>query len=308
MRDDRVGGWGNLTVQQAFEFSSNIGVSKLVSRHFGRDYNEYINYLKKFGLDKPLNSLHMEGVTEAYFKTRQDPTWSGITLPWMSIGYESRISPLQLLTFYNAIANDGYQMEPYLVRKIMQADDVIEAYQPSKSKKKDYALKKTLQKMQILLQGVVQRGTAKNINPKNYRIAGKTGTSQKLDDRGRYTKRYKTSFVGYFPANAPKYSCIVVIDEPKVDGASGGKVSAPVFRRIADKLFKQDTGIQIEEIEREVPLYLTQIPTAHLTYAEDMFDICRELGISVEAQDEQELVSPVPRRYLVELQETKDQT
>lgn len=302
MRDDRVGGWGKLTIQQAFEFSSNVGISKLISRHFGRDHDKYINYLKKFGLDAPLESLQMEGMTRAYFKSTKDQTWSGVTLPWMSVGYESKISPVQLLTFYNAIANDGFQVQPYLVTKVMEANQLIESYQPIVSKKK-ICSEATLEKLKILLEGVVERGTARKIQTDRYKIAGKTGTSQKLDKRGRYTKKYKTSFVGYFPADQPRYTCIVVIDEPKVDGASGGEVCAPVFRAIADKLFKQDMGIQTEVIEREVPLYLTQIPSNQPSYAQDMINICQELGISVEAQNGQELVAAVPRRYLVELQE-----
>ncbi|NJL15515.1 MAG: penicillin-binding protein 2, partial [Microscillaceae bacterium] len=253
MRDTRYGGWGRITLQQSLEYSSNIGVSRLITRHFGQSLeksDKFVTYLKNFGLGIPLDkSLLLEGTTRPYLKTTQDPTWSGVTLPWMSVGYESRLSPLQMLMFYNAIANQGYLVQPRLVRAISQTGKNLRVFEPQVSKQ-TICSASTLQKIQTMLKGVVLRGTAKNILSRQYAIAGKTGTSQKLNRRGQYTKKYKTSFVGYFPADAPKYSCIVVIDEPQGEDQYGAEVSAPVFREIADRLFSLDVDVQTPSVLR----------------------------------------------------------
>ncbi|NJO02607.1 MAG: penicillin-binding protein 2, partial [Bacteroidia bacterium] len=214
MRDTRPGGWGKITIQQAVELSSNIGVSKLISFHFGKNPDEYVRYMNQFGLTTSLTSLKLAGIARPYIKNTQDPTWSGVSLPWMSVGYELKASPLQMLTFFNAIANEGYLIEPMLIEKVSHTGQVIEQYAP-KTSKNPICSPATMAKIKTMLEGVVERGTARNIQSKRYKIAGKTGTSQKLNERGRYIKKYKTSFVGYFPADHPKYTCIVVIDEPK---------------------------------------------------------------------------------------------
>ncbi|MEO1653265.1 MAG: penicillin-binding protein, partial [Bacteroidota bacterium] len=309
MRDTRSGGWGRLTLNEAFIYSSNIGVSRLISRHFGqmkRNPDLYVNYIHKFGLGEALTSLHMAGIAKPYIKNTTDNTWSGVSLPWMSIGYELKVSPLQLLTFYNAIANDGYAMAPYLVRKITNAGEVIKEYKSQKSTT-PICSPETLLKMKILLRGVVERGTAKNINTKKYSISGKTGTSQKIDTRGRYIKKYKASFAGFFPSDEPKYSMIVVIDEPRGAEQYGGDVSAPVFRRIADQLYKMDVDIQTKDIPRETPLYMTNLPRNEVGSVDDIIQISQELGISTQPKTENEWVSPVPRRYAVQWRELKIQ-
>ncbi len=303
MRDDKVGGWGTLTVQQAFEFSSNIGISKLISRHFGRNPDELIAYLRKFGLAASLESIQLEGKSTPYIKDTSDPTWSGVSLPWMSVGYEMKVSPLQILTFYNAIANGGVRIEPLLVKQVARTGQVIASFDQNR-KPRRICSQATVAKMQTLLRGVVERGTARKIKSDLVRLAGKTGTSQKLNDRGRYTKKYKASFAGYFPANAPKYSCIVVIDEPQGADQYGGDVSAPVFKQIAEKLFSMDLDIQSTEVpKREAPLYLTNLPSKQVGFVDDYMKVCQALGISVESQTSSEIVSPQPRRYAVEWQE-----
>lgn len=298
MTDTRAGGWGSLSVQQAFEFSSNIGVSKLLSNHFGRKEQAYIDYLRKFGLANPLNSLKMVGVAKSYIKDTKDNTWSGVTLPWMSIGYESKISPLQLLTFYNAIANQGYIVEPKIIRKITKNDQLIEEYKTI-TQNKPIAKPENIQKITQLLEGVVERGTAKNIQSKQYRIAGKTGTSQKLNLRGRYIKKYRTSFAGFFPADKPKYSCIVVIDEPQGGEQYGGDVSAPVFKIISDKLYTQDADIQSKELKRETALFQTNLPNNQVSYVQDIKQVCDVLGIPNMSAKNHELVLPEAGKYQV---------
>jgi cell division protein FtsI (penicillin-binding protein 3) len=305
MKDTRVGGYGKITVKQALAYSSNVGISKLVSKHFGKKESKYIDYLKRFGLSTPLESMRLKGIFPPYIKNPQDPTWSGVTLPWMSVGYETRLSPLQVITFFNAIANNGYWIPPQLVRNVRQQDKFLEKYQ-NKTNEKPICSPQTLASLRDMMEAVVEYGTAKNIKTDKYKIAGKTGTSQKLNNRGRYIQKYRTSFVGYFPADKPKYTCIVVIDEPKGADQYGGDVCAPVFRQIADRLYAQDADVQSKmELKREAPLFQTNLPATHIGHIEDLKNICNELHITNQPRPNNEWVSPIAGRYTVDWQERK---
>lgn len=300
MRDTRYGGWGKITIQQALEQSSNVGVSKLITRHFGQNPDRYVEYLKGFELARPLNSFNIDGLVNPYIKDTKDPTWSGVTLPWMSVGYEMKVSPLQLVAFFNAIANNGTYIEPVLIKKVTRAGEVIEEFS-LRVREKPICSPQTLQKLKAMLEGVVLRGTAKRIQSSKFKIAGKTGTSQKLNRRGEYIRRYKTSFVGYFPADKPKYTCIVVVDQPRVGGQSGGEVAAPIFRKIADRLYTLDVDVQTPPVlKREAPLYKTNLPKNQPGYSTDFIEVCNTLSITTQPKDQNELVSPIPRRYTVE--------
>jgi cell division protein FtsI (penicillin-binding protein 3) len=240
MRDSKPGGYGTLTLQQAFEKSSNIAISKKVNEYFGAKPEKFIEYIEKFGLTQPL-SFQMEGVAKPFVKSPKSKHWSGTTLPWMSIGYEVSLTPLQTLTFYNAIANNGKMVRPLIVKETRVADQVLDTYAT------DVVIDKicsdeTLEKVKQMLVGVVDNGTAKNIHTEYYKIGGKTGTAQKLVQQ-IYTKSYYTSFVGFFPAEKPKYSCIVIIDNPKGFQNYGADVAAPVFKEVADKIFATDLSI-----------------------------------------------------------------
>lgn len=304
MKDTRVGGWGTQTFQQALENSSNIAVSRFVTRHFGKKIDKYLGYLDKFGLNTDLEkSFRLSGMAKPYIKTPKDATWSGVTLPWMSIGYELRLSPLQMLTFYNAIANDGYLVSPYLVKMIKRNDETLEKYEPSVNKN-PIAKSSSIQKIRTMLEGVVERGTATGIKSTKYKIAGKTGTSQKLNARGKYIKKYHTSFVGYFPAEKPKYSCIVVIDEPEGSEQYGGDVSAPVFRLIADRLYAQDIDVKSESVaKREVGLFQNDLPTQQVSYAEDAKGIFDFLQIPSMTIKNKEWVKTEAGKYEVNWEE-----
>lgn len=291
-----------ITVQQAFEQSSNVGISFLVTRHFGSKPSKYTKYLEKFKLSTPLESIRLLGLAKPYIKTPQDPTWSGVTLPWMSVGYETKISPLQVLAFHNAIANNGIFVHPRLVRTVRTQDKILAKF-PEKKEEKALCSAENLQKLKTMLEGVVERGTAKNIKTDKYKIAGKTGTAKKINERGKYVQKYRTSFVGYFPADKPKYSCIVVIDEPQGAEQYGGDVSAPIFRDIADRLYAQDADVQSKpELKRETPMYQTNLPTSHVGYIDDFKNICTELNISTQPKTTEEIVSPTAGRYTVDWQ------
>lgn len=275
MRDHKPGGFGRLTVKEVFEYSSNIGTAKLISEHFGSEPERYVEYLGHMGLTKPLG-FQMIGEGKPYIKHPSDTSWTGITLPWMSHGYELRMTPLQTLSLFNAVANEGMMVQPLIVKHIKKADKIIETF-GTKTINKRICSPETLIQVREMLEGVVERGTARNIRDSHYKIAGKTGTAKKVKN-GRYTNNYYTSFAGYFPSDAPKYSCIVVIDNPKGYRIYGSDVAAPVFKEIADKIYSLDLEMNnsYEQNERVVGVF----PVIRAGESEDLSMICNEIGIS----------------------------
>jgi len=250
MRDSKRGGHGMITVQRAFELSSNVGVSQVISNAYKKDPQKLINHLKMMGLGATVG-IEIPGEAQPKIKNVVDKDWSGVTLPWMSIGYEVLQTPLQTLTFYNAVANDGKMMKPQLVREIRKNTKVIKYFEPIVLNPK-IASKSTIEKAQYLLEGVVERkGTAQNLNNLDLRIAGKTGTAQIAMGMGGYKKerKYLASFVGYFPAENPQYSCIVVVYAP-TGGIYGNIVAGPIFREIADKIYATDFDLQDKEFPK----------------------------------------------------------
>ena len=238
MHDTKADGYGVLTLQEVFEKSSNIGLAKLVDSVFSNNPNKFIDYIYKLGLHKPLG-VQIIGEGVPYIKNPKLSSWTKVTIPWMSMGYELKVTPLQMLTLYNAIANQGKMIQPIIVKQIKQANRIIQTFE-SKVINKKICSDATLQKLRIMLEGVVERGTARRFRHGYYKIAGKSGTSNKLE-KGKYSDATYASFVGYFPADKPRYSCIVVIDNPK--GAKyhfGGQVAVPVVKEIADKLSAKD--------------------------------------------------------------------
>ena len=222
----------------------------------------------------------MKGEGIPYFKHPNDKNWYGTTLPWMSIGYELKITPLQTLAFYNAIANGGDMVRPMIVKQISRGNTIEKQFK-TETLSRNIASKKTIKLLQELLQGVVDNGTARNIATDTYSIAGKTGTAQKLIN-GRYTQKYYTSFAGFFPADQPKYSAIVVIDSPKGYNAYGGDISAPVFKEIADKIYAQDMNIQQKEMDNNEFQRVNndEFPYIRAGKAEELQMICNSMGIS----------------------------
>jgi cell division protein FtsI (penicillin-binding protein 3) len=264
-------------MREAFEVSSNIAISRKIQDYFGHNPQRFIDYLKEIGLGSPLG-FQITGEGSPKIKDPKDKSWSGITLPWMSIGYEVELTPLQVLAFYNAIANNGMLIRPILVKSVKRADRNIENYQADIMKRR-ICSRSTLTQIQELLEAVVERGTAQNIKNDNYKIAGKTGTAQRIKD-GRYSRSYYTSFVGYFPAEQPKYSCIVIIDDPKGFRQYGSNVAAPVFKEIADKIYSLD-------LRMHAPWRVSVpddqgLPVIRAGYRDDLDLICKNLKIPVE--------------------------
>jgi cell division protein FtsI (penicillin-binding protein 3) len=288
MTDSKEGGYGRLSVQQIFEKSSNIGVSKLITKQFGTNPQRYVDYIKGMGLTQPLG-LQLQGEAKPLIKSPSSPSWSGVSLPWMSVGYESKIAPIHTLAFYNAIANNGVMVKPIIVKEVKVADRVVETY-PTTVIKERVCSDETLDKVRAMLEGVVEHGTAKNINNAIYKIAGKTGTARKIKN-GEYVKEYYTSFAGYFPADKPKYSCIVIIDSPGGYQIYGSDVAAPVFKEIADKLYAVDLELH-PPTEPKIASSEVTFPLIKSGNYSDLNYLCNEFGISnhIRSGDEEEWV------------------
>lgn len=251
MKDSHKGGWGDVSFKSAFEKSSNVGVSYMANKVFLKQPQKFVDYLSKMHLDRPLG-VEIKGEGRPYVKSPKDKSWSGVTIPWMSIGYETMITPLQILCLYNAVANDGKMMKPLFVTEILDEGKVEVSFHPEVLVEK-ICSQKTLDKVKGMLEGVVENGTAKCLENPLYKVAAKTGTAQvNYARRGQEKMIYRASIVGYFPADRPKYSCIVMISNPQKNRVYGATVAGPVFRDIADKVFAtlMKGGQKLEEIPR----------------------------------------------------------
>ena len=238
---------GIVTIREVFEQSSNKGTAKLITDYFGNNPERYVNGLYSLGLNTPLGT-GMAGEARPYIKhpVFDKKNWSKTSLPWMSIGYELRLPPLQILTLYNAVANEGRMMKPMFVKEIRKEGVTIQTIEPVVLNE-HIASQKTIDSVQSMMAGVVERGTAKALRGTEYGVAGKTGTAQLynvekkaykwLNAEGRWERDYNVTFVGFFPAEQPVYSCIVVISKAKGQFYSAGKVAAPAWKEIADRVY-----------------------------------------------------------------------
>jgi len=297
MKDAHPHNIDSTDLQFAFAKSSNTGISNLVVEHYGDNQaGKFIEKLKQFGL-KDKTGIEIPGevpptIKEAYSSV---DLWSGTTLPWMSIGYELAITPLQLLTFYNAIANDGKMMKPYLVSEIREynKDRVKKSFEPQVLKK-HIASRKSVRVIRELLEAVVDEGgTAMNLRSSDYKIAGKTGTSQMNYQKINNTSNvgHRSSFVGYFPADKPMYSMVVVVSEPKQNGYYGAYVAGPVFKNIADRIFSRMYDEHIaynevkpdkEELKKNKPGLVTAGFQSDVSYLLDKMDVDFEEDVNTD--------------------------
>lgn len=235
-------GW--ITIEESFIFSSNVGISQLLYDEYnGRNRDFYSSLTKIFPPEK--TGIEIPGEPAPFIKNpniRDDRNyWSLVTLPWMSIGYEVMATPLQMLTFYNAIANNGKMVKPMLVSKITDGGETVKTFK-TEVIRPSIASRQTIATVQNYLETAVERGTGRNIRNADYKIAGKTGTA-KINEGGRYINKYNASFAGYFPADNPKFSCIVVIYKPNKGAYYASQVAAPVFKEIADMVYASQFDI-----------------------------------------------------------------
>jgi cell division protein FtsI (penicillin-binding protein 3) len=273
-----------LTVQRAFETSSNSAIAILIQKYYSKNPQQYVNKLKSFHLNEKLG-LSIPGEANPLIKDTKSKDWSGITLPQMSYGYESLITPLQTLTLYNAIANDGKMVRPRFEKEIQRNGKTVKTYS-TEIIAEQIVKPSTLRKAKQMLEGVVQNGTGKGLNITAFKVGGKTGTAQiaKAGKKGygvAGNRDYQASFVGYFPADKPLYTCIVIINSPSNGIYYGGLVAGPVFKEIAEKVYSSSVDF-IDPINNRQNI-LTKIPTTVKTQNDEMMLASKALKIQTKS-------------------------
>jgi len=281
MKDSHIGGYGVISIKEAFIKSSNTAVSKSINRVYASNPQGFVDRLCKMNLNKKLG-IEIAGEGSPLIKSTDDEFWSGISVPQMSIGYEVHMTPLQILTFYNAVANDGKMVKPRFVTEIRHSGKLIEKFD-TEVINNSICSKKTIKMAKEMLEGVVESGTARNLKNSRYKIAGKTGTAQIANAKDGY-KGYESkvshqaSFVGYFPADNPKYTCIVVVNAPTKNVIYGNLVAGPIFKEVADKVYASSIQIH-DELSKKEHLAISRIPYAKDGYYDDLSKIYTELNI-----------------------------
>lgn len=297
VRDSNNRGYGKISFGRAFEVSSNTVITQAANQAFKDNPKAFTDKLESFGFNKTLG-LDLKGEPKSYIPVPGDKNWSKIALPWMAYGYGIMVTPLQTLTLYNAVANNGEMVRPQFVKEIRNVNETVKVFDKSVINPQIVS-SKTIGEMQQLLKNVVERGTGKRLYSKEFSMAGKTGTAQMNYGRGRENMYYASSFVGYFPADNPKYSCIVVIHKPTQHSYYGGDVAGPVFKRIAQKIFTDVPSLQeIKDIDNPLPKavsnykkYYAQVkqsgnemPSVVGLHAMDAIALLENLGVKVVTQ------------------------
>ena len=299
VRDSKRGGYGKISVARAFEVSSNTGIVKAIHGAYKDNPEKFVDGLYRMNLQNSLElPLIGEGLSIIPDPRIKNGRWSGIALEWMAYGYGVSFTPLQTLTFYNAIANGGVMVRPKFLREIKEIDASIETFE-TEVINPQICSKETVLKLQQLLKNVVQKehGTGHKLYSEKFSMAGKTGTCQK-DYSNKDQLNYISSFSGYFPADNPKYSCIVVIHEPdKSVGYYGADVSGPVFKKIAQKIYTDsplidevdDVNLKSESVKSDYSQYYvvaqkykSVMPDLKGMSAMDAISILENMGLKVQ--------------------------
>ena len=243
------GGYGKITVAQSIWYSSNIGVAKVILKGYSENPTKYVEGLYRIGMNADLR-LEIPGAGRAKIRRPDDKKryWSATTLPWMSFGYETQIPPIYTLTFFNAIANGGKMVRPMFTKEIMENGKTVQTFD-TEVVKESICSDKTLKEIQEMLLGVVENGTGKAVHSDVVRIAGKTGTAQIASGGVYRTSGHSVAFCGYFPADEPKYSCIVVIRRPRNGYPSGGTMSGGVVKAIAEKIYASHMPFNLNDMD-----------------------------------------------------------
>ncbi|WP_166920405.1 penicillin-binding protein [Flavobacterium poyangense] len=297
VRDSHRGGYGKVSLARGFELSSNTVMVQAVYENYKSNPSKFVNHIRGWGLDKTLG-LHFKGEGRPIIPHPGDKSWSGVTLPWMAFGYSVSVTPMQTLTFYNSVANNGVMVKPQFVSEIKEWNKTIKTFDTEVINPK-VCSEGTLKKVKAVLQNVVKRGTGSKLYSKDFSMAGKTGTAMvNYGNAGREGMYYASSFVGYFPADHPKYSCIVVVHKPNTSRNNyyGADVAGPVFTRIAQKIFtdapstnkikKLDSGIpkqdnSYNEYYAKAEKKIKQIPDLKGMPGMDAIALLENLGLKV---------------------------
>ncbi|WP_299434203.1 penicillin-binding protein [uncultured Aquimarina sp.] len=297
VKDSKWGGYGKISAAKAFELSSNTAFAKIIDENYKNDPKKFVNRLMNMGLHKTLG-LSIKGEGKPIIPYPGDKDWYGTTLPWMAHGYGVAITPLQTLAFYNAIANNGEMVKPRFIKEVKAWDRTKEKFD-KEVLNPAICSKETAKIVQEMMKNVVIRGTADNIHTENFQIAGKTGTC--WGNYGKAKEReYISSFAGYFPAEDPRYSCIVVIHKPnKEKGYYGNIVAAPVFKTIALKVYNdipvvdevspdivesKEISESYEGYFQKARKYKTIMPNLKGMPAMDVISLLENMGLKVEVK------------------------
>ncbi|MCZ8228084.1 penicillin-binding protein [Flavobacterium sp.] len=254
VRDSHKGGYGKISLAKGFEVSSNTVMVQAVYNNYKSNPTKFVNHINSYGLNKKLG-IGFNGEGRPYIPQPTDPKWSRVTLPWMAFGYGVSVTPLQTLAYYNAVANNGEMVKPLFVSEIKEWNKTIKKYDKVVLNPR-ICSQETIKKLKAVMENVVKKGTGSKLYSKDFSMAGKTGTAQvNYAKSGGAEKYYASSFVGYFPADHPKYSCIVVVHKPNTTNNNyyGADVAGPVFKRIAQKIFTDSpTTNEIKNLNRKI--------------------------------------------------------
>jgi cell division protein FtsI (penicillin-binding protein 3) len=289
LRDSKTDGYGKISITQAFELSSNV-ISRVIFNAYRNEPETFIKRLKSFGLADPLG-IELAGEPVPTMYAPGSKMWSGISLAWMAIGYEVQQTPLQTLAFYNAVANNGRMVRPQFVSEIRRNGELIRQFEPVTLRSK-ICSDATLKVLKKALEGVIIQGTGSALKSAYFQIAGKTGTARILNSDLRYgnkgEEKYQASFAGYFPAQDPLYSCIVVISAPNKD-IYGASVSGTVFSAIANKVYA--SSLRYHEAVNEKVRLRKEIPVSINGYRNDLKTVLKELNIPYSTKNQEEWVN-----------------
>jgi len=281
-KDSHEGGYGIISMEKAFALSSNVAISKAINKGYRSDPGQFVEHLRDMKLHEPLG-LDIPGEGLPFIRGPKDKGWSGLSLTQMAIGYEVQLTPLQILTFYNAVANNGKMIKPLFVKELRNMGLPYKTFEAKVIKRK-ICSDETLGKLRHMLEMVVKEGTATNLSTTVYKIAGKTGTAQVAGGSRGYKiggTIYNASFCGYFPAENPKYSIIVVINDPSKKAYYGSLVSGPVFKKIADKVYASAMDMH-KSVENETISMVNDAPIGKPGFKSDLEKVYTKMGFKSE--------------------------
>ena len=270
----RKGGYGMLTLAQTLWYSSNIGVSRIIDDHYRNNPEKFVKGIYRTGLHDDLK-IPLVGATSARIRMPhknshgQYDNWAKTSLPWMSIGYETQVPPISTLTFYNTIANNGKMMRPRFVSKVVKDGETIMEF-PPEVMRPQIAKEKSIKELQTILEQVVSVGLGRKAGSPNFKVAGKTGTAQVSKGAGGYKAggtNYLVSFAGYFPADNPRYSCIVCIQKSGLP-ASGGSMSGKVFHDIAEGIMAQSLKLDVKDAKDSASVFVPDVKDGNILAAD----------------------------------------
>lgn len=290
--------WGNISFEQVFAHSSNVGVSKTVNKFYKENPEAFIDHLKKFGFAAPVNR-QLIGEPSPKIIDPDNEAWTIAALPSLSYGYSVQVTPLQMATFYNGLANDGKLIRPWVVSEIRDDARPIKTFQPE-TIEEEMVSPATVEQINQLMRAVVEYGTASRaFRNLPFKVVGKTGTARKTEAGKGYVRKYRASFGGFFPADSPRFSLFVMLDEPKGKSVGGGSVAAPIFRRIAEQVYRMDVQMTRPPARQDgMPV---DKPAPKVVYGPAAQTLYASLGIATSEQPQSDWVETASNGHQVNL-------